>query len=89
MGEALLSQFDPFTFNDHMLLVQARSIQPGRFDDLLCLHSAMVIDFLNLNRHRVRATLMNVGNRCAIDQEAEKFRATVVAARIHLPLTLC
>jgi hypothetical protein len=47
----------------------------------------MVIDFLNLNRRRVRATLMDVGNRCAIDQKAEQFRATVVAARIHFPFT--
>jgi L-alanine-DL-glutamate epimerase-like enolase superfamily enzyme len=29
-----------------------------------------------------------MGSRCAIDQQAELFRATIVGARIHHPFTL-
>ena len=32
--------------------------------------------------------LMDMGDGRAIDQQAEQFRAAVVAARIHLPLAL-
>jgi L-fuconate dehydratase len=31
---------------------------------------------------------MHMGSRCAIDQQAELFRATIVGARIHHPFTL-
>src|SRR5512142_2700691 len=47
-----------------------------------------LIELLGSNRHRVRATLTHVGFRRAVDQQAEQFRATVVAARIHQPLPL-
>ena len=30
-----------------------------------------------------RIALMDMGNRCAIDDQAEQFRPTVVAARVH------
>ena len=43
----------------------------------------MIIDFLDGNRHGLQATLMDMGSRRAIDQQAEQFRAAVVAARIH------
>ena len=47
----------------------------------------MIIDLLDGNRHGLRATVMDIGNRCAIDQQAEQFRTTIVAARIHQVLT--
>ena len=48
----------------------------------------MTIDLLDSNRRRAGATLMHMGNRCAINQQAEQFGATIVAARIHHPFTL-
>ena len=50
--------------------------------------SITLIEFLRDNRHRAASTLMHVGFRRAVDQQAEQFRATVVAARIHHPLPL-
>lgn len=47
-----------------------------------------MIEFLDSNSHRRRGTLMDMGNRRSINHQAEQFRATIVAARIHLPLTL-
>ena len=38
------------------------------------------------NRHRVLRALAHVGFRLAADQQAEQFRANVVAARIRQPL---
>ena len=48
----------------------------------------MIIAFLGGNRRGLQAMLMDMGNRCAIDQQAEQFRATVVAARVHQALAL-
>ena len=48
----------------------------------------MIIDVLDGNRRGLQAMLMDMGNRCAIDQQAQQFRATVVAARVHQALAL-
>ena len=48
----------------------------------------MMIDLLDGNRDRGRATLMDMDNRCAINQQAEQLRATLVSARIHHALAL-
>ena len=45
-------------------------------------------DVLDIGRCRTVVSLMQVGGRRAIDQEAEQFRATIVAAQIHHPLAL-
>jgi len=45
-------------------------------------------DVREIGRYRTVVSLMQVGRRRAIDQEAERFLATIVAARIHHPLAL-
>src|SRR6516225_8490812 len=48
-----------------------------------------LIELLGSNRHGLRVTIAHVGFRRAVDQQAEQFRAIVVAARIHqLPLSV-
>jgi len=51
-------------------------------------HSAVIIDLFDSNRRGVRMVLLDMGNRSAIDQKAEQFRTTVVAAGIHQALAL-
>ena len=45
-------------------------------------------DVREIGRYQTVVSLMQVGRRRTIDQEAEQFPATIVAARIHHPLAL-
>ena len=48
----------------------------------------MTLDVLNDNRRGLQARLMDMTSRRAIDPQAEQFRTTVVAARVHQTLAL-
>jgi hypothetical protein len=47
-----------------------------------------LVDLFAGGRVSGRIALVDMGNRCAIDQQAEQFRPTVVAARVHEALAL-
>jgi|RhiMetStandDraft_4_1073278.scaffolds.fasta_scaffold13997_3 hypothetical protein len=49
----------------------------------LCRPDVIFINWISDGRQGMHTAFMEVGRRCAIDGQTEKFRSTVVAARVH------